>query len=157
VMDARMRESLDDHITGHYGEDQFKGAEEPSFSIVDDGTLDTVLKCDNCGEELRYNIDLSDVEIETEDSNEHRIQRALDLAESEHECVLVEGSREQSEGMRQIMDALFPKEEERRRQGLCPFCAKQIDPGKEFRDELSRKEFAISGLCQKCQDKTFGG
>lgn len=25
-----------------------------------------------------------------------------------------------------------------------------------FRDELSRKEFAISGLCQKCQDSVFG-
>lgn len=36
--------------------------------------------------------------------------------------------------------------------GLCPFCLKA--PG-EFRDELSRKEFGISGLCQKCQDETF--
>ena len=25
-----------------------------------------------------------------------------------------------------------------------------------FRDELSRKEFSISGFCQKCQDTTFG-
>jgi hypothetical protein len=25
-----------------------------------------------------------------------------------------------------------------------------------FRDDLSRKEFSISGLCQKCQDKVFG-
>jgi hypothetical protein len=25
----------------------------------------------------------------------------------------------------------------------------------EFRDELSRKEYTISGLCQKCQDKVF--
>ena len=25
-----------------------------------------------------------------------------------------------------------------------------------FRDELSRKEFSISGLCQKCQDAVFG-
>lgn len=24
-----------------------------------------------------------------------------------------------------------------------------------FRDELSRKEYSISGLCQKCQDKFF--
>jgi len=24
-----------------------------------------------------------------------------------------------------------------------------------FRDELSRKEYAISGMCQKCQDKVF--
>ena len=26
-----------------------------------------------------------------------------------------------------------------------------------FRDELSRKEFSISRMCQSCQDKTFGG
>ena len=26
----------------------------PEFDLVDDGTLDTVLKCSLCGEELRY-------------------------------------------------------------------------------------------------------
>ena len=26
----------------------------------------------------------------------------------------------------------------------------------EFRDELSRKEFSISGFCQSCQDDIFG-
>lgn len=26
----------------------------------------------------------------------------------------------------------------------------------EFKDELSKKEYAISGLCQSCQDDTFG-
>ena len=26
----------------------------------------------------------------------------------------------------------------------------------DFRDELSRKEFGISGMCQCCQDETFG-
>jgi hypothetical protein len=26
----------------------------------------------------------------------------------------------------------------------------------DFRDELSKKEYSISGMCQKCQDKTFG-
>ena len=30
-------------------------------------------------------------------------------------------------------------------------------PATEFRDELSRKEYTISGLCQKCQDSIFGG
>jgi hypothetical protein len=27
----------------------------------------------------------------------------------------------------------------------------------EFKDELSAREFRISGLCQECQDKFFGG
>lgn len=26
----------------------------------------------------------------------------------------------------------------------------------EFRDEISRKEYSISGLCQNCQDSIFG-
>jgi len=29
-------------------------------------------------------------------------------------------------------------------------------PAIEFRNEISKKEFAISGLCQQCQDKVFG-
>jgi hypothetical protein len=39
---------------------------------------------------------------------------------------------------------------------MCPFCGKKIDPEKEFKDELSRREFGISGLCQGCQDGVFG-
>jgi hypothetical protein len=41
-------------------------------------------------------------------------------------------------------------------QGVClsaPIgCGKPVG---EFRDALSRKEHAISGLCQACQDKVF--
>ena len=36
----------------------------------------------------------------------------------------------------------------------CPFCNEEKGP---FRDELSRKEYEISGLCQKCQDDVYGG
>ncbi len=39
--------------------------------------------------------------------------------------------------------------------GKCPFCKKPVKMS-EFRDELSKREFQISGLCQSCQDKTFG-
>ncbi len=35
-------------------------------------------------------------------------------------------------------------------------CVKCGEFGNEFRDELSRKEFGISGLCQDCQDGIFG-
>jgi len=37
-------------------------------------------------------------------------------------------------------------------QNICVICG---NFGK-FRDELSKKEFTISGMCQKCQDKVFG-
>ena len=29
-------------------------------------------------------------------------------------------------------------------------------PATQFRDDLSRKEYTISGLCQRCQEKVFG-
>lgn len=35
----------------------------------------------------------------------------------------------------------------------CVCCGK---PATEFRDDLSRREYGISGLCQACQDKVFG-
>lgn len=38
--------------------------------------------------------------------------------------------------------------------GECPFCHKPVVQT-EFRDERSRREFHISGLCQKCQDEVF--
>ena len=28
-----------------------------TFSLVDDGTMDTVIACDDCGQEMRYNFD----------------------------------------------------------------------------------------------------
>jgi len=36
---------------------------------------------------------------------------------------------------------------------LCMMCNNSAFA---FRDELSRKEYSISGLCQTCQDKAFG-
>ena len=36
-------------------------------------------------------------------------------------------------------------------------CVKCGEFNLEFRDELSRKEHGISGLCQVCQDDIFGG
>lgn len=39
--------------------------------------------------------------------------------------------------------------------GKCPFCGKTVNAD-EFRDELSLKEYHISGLCQECQDEMFG-
>lgn len=38
--------------------------------------------------------------------------------------------------------------------GFCPIC-KQPVAYNEFKDEISKKEYHISGLCQKCQDKIF--
>lgn len=38
--------------------------------------------------------------------------------------------------------------------GFCPFCEKPVEDN--FKNEISRKEFRISGMCQKCQDNFYG-
>jgi len=41
-----------------------------------------------------------------------------------------------------------------RDKGICPFCG--VSPtASDFRDPLSFKEWQISGLCMRCQDKFF--
>lgn len=35
---------------------------------------------------------------------------------------------------------------------VCSWCKK---PATEFKDELSKHEYTISGLCQECQDVAF--
>ena len=49
------------------------------------------------------------------------------------------------------------KEVDRVKEGKCATCGKEIgNTVFAFRDGASKREFAISGLCQECQDKTFG-
>jgi hypothetical protein len=48
------------------------------------------------------------------------------------------------------VDALFPEAAAARRSGVCPKCWEAVDPG-EFTDDLSRADFAITGLCNGCQ------
>ena len=54
-----------------------------------------------------------------------------------------------------MKDAGFQKEVEKVEKGLCPSCSAKVEM-REFRDEISVREFKISGLCQKCQDEVFG-
>ncbi len=51
--------------------------------------------------------------------------------------------------------SLFGRSREIAREGGQ--CVKCGEFNLEFRDELSRKEHGISGLCQCCQDEIFGG
>ena len=43
---------------------------------------------------------------------------------------------------------------ESRDNNICVACGENLTP---FRDSVSKREHGISGMCQKCQDKTFGG
>lgn len=56
--------------------------------------------------------------------------------------------------MRQVIEDLFPGTMETINQNKCPLCKNPIG---EFKNELSKKEYMISGMCQKCQDKIFTG
>ena len=40
-------------------------------------------------------------------------------------------------------------------EGFCTVCEKAIHPNNEFKDELSLREYMITGLCQACQDEYF--
>ena len=42
----------------------------------------------------------------------------------------------------------------RRENNQCPFCGKDMT-NPTFRDEESKKEYEISGICQECQDDYF--
>lgn len=56
-----------------------------------------------------------------------------------------------SPGMERLLENLFGRttaiENDK-----CASCGEAAD---EFTDDLSRKEYKISGLCQKCQDAVF--
>ena len=48
---------------------------------------------------------------------------------------------------------IFPEAKMAIEQGKCPVCKLEID---SFRNEKKKKEYGVSGLCQKCQDSVFG-
>jgi hypothetical protein len=53
---------------------------------------------------------------------------------------------------------MFPDMKENIEKGLCANCGEKIlGESEEFRDEISRVEYTISGMCQKCQDAIFSG
>jgi len=47
---------------------------------------------------------------------------------------------------------IFPQSIKDIENNICPTCKQPIGA---FRDDLSRKEYTISGICQKCQDGVF--
>jgi len=41
--------------------------------------------------------------------------------------------------------------------GLCVTCPSKGNIASSFTDDISRKEYQISAMCQSCQDDFFGG
>ena len=50
---------------------------------------------------------------------------------------------------------IFPEAREAIKNAECPTCGKKIRD-EDFKDDLSRTEYGISGMCQSCQDSVFG-
>ena len=49
----------------------------------------------------------------------------------------------------------FSEEVELVNQKKCPICKEDIDE-KKLRNQISKDEYLISGMCQACQDELFG-
>lgn len=49
----------------------------------------------------------------------------------------------------------FSKELNNIEKDLCPLCGSDKLDRKDFRDNLSWKEFGLSHMCQECQDSIF--
>jgi hypothetical protein len=49
----------------------------------------------------------------------------------------------------------FGKEVALVKHNKCPFCKRPVKES-DFKDSTSRREWKLSGLCQHCQDETFG-
>jgi len=50
--------------------------------LTDDGTMDTVLRCDECGEEFRFNYEWS----ASDSTYEEWVTSCIEEIEQEHEC-----------------------------------------------------------------------
>jgi len=56
-----------------------------------------------------------------------------------------------------LIDALNPAGFKRTTSIKMDMCSRCGEAATEFRDAVSRREYRISGWCQKCQDEMFGG
>jgi RNase P subunit RPR2 len=62
------------------------------FELTDDGTMDTVVRCTNCGEEMRFNFDPDGPDGIEEDKDaataayDAFVEECIETAEDEHDC-----------------------------------------------------------------------
>jgi hypothetical protein len=56
--------------------------------------------------------------------------------------------------IKDAIEDMFPGTAKAIAEHKCPSCKADIDP-QSFRDQMSRREFGISGLCQVCQDSIW--
>ena len=54
-----------------------------------------------------------------------------------------------------MVKRMFPDAQKRIDAKECTSCGAKINGVNDFKDKVSIKEYAISGLCMKCQDSIF--
>lgn len=60
---------------------------------------------------------------------------------------------QKTEEMKDFIEGVFPGTAQAIAENKCPMCKKPIG---EFKNEISKREYLISGMCQACQDEVFG-
>mgnify|MGYP000873737427 CR=1 FL=1 len=60
---------------------------------------------------------------------------------------------DKAESLEQLFETMFGRTSNIEA-GKCVSCGADVTES-EFRDEVSLREYTISGLCQKCQDEVF--
>ncbi len=55
----------------------------------------------------------------------------------------------------EIVNKIKRHVKESNKKSICGFCGKELNLKIEFKDALSKKEYGISAMCQKCQDAIF--
>lgn len=58
--------------------------------------------------------------------------------------------------LNQTAKTMFPDAERLVNKRMCPLCEATINGRDDFKDQQSINEYLISGMCQECQDETFG-
>ena len=62
---------------------------------------------------------------------------------------------EKDPAIQELIKKMAPRPESFEGKTICALCGKSVDVDADFKDELSKKEWLISHICQECQDKTF--
>jgi len=60
-----------------------------------------------------------------------------------------------SKEMQDTLKELFPEQAKNIAERKCALCGSDKVNHGDFKDNLSRKEYGISGMCQECQDKVW--
>lgn len=60
-----------------------------------------------------------------------------------------------SSDMQEALKGLFPDHSKNIEAGGCATCGSKKVKSEDFENDLSRKEFSISGMCQECQNQIW--